>query len=85
MRELQPFAPTTPALTWLPSMDIHEREGYLVVTVEPAPGDGAESDIDERGWELVDRLGLPFHPEASRVATRLVHGSLEVRLRLPET
>jgi hypothetical protein len=69
-------------------MDLHEQDGCLVVTAEPSPLDPAtdetESGITARAWDLLDHLDLPFRPDASRIATRLVHGALEMRIPLPE-
>jgi hypothetical protein len=81
------FRREMPPLPILPSMDVHEQDGCLVVTAEADPldpdPDETESGITARAWDLLDHLDLPFQPDASRIATRLVHGSLELRIPLP--
>lgn len=87
--ELRPPAmPPLLPLPGLPSMDVHEHDGCLVVTAEPTPldplTDETESGITARAWALLDHLDLPFRLDASCIATRLVHGALEMRIPLPE-
>jgi len=79
--------PEMPPWPILPSLDLHEHDGYLIVTAEPTPLDPAEdeteSGITARTWDLLDHLELPFRLDASRIATRLVHGALEMHIPLP--
>ncbi|HEX5760072.1 MAG TPA: hypothetical protein VF121_12855 [Thermoanaerobaculia bacterium] len=76
------------AQPWLPSLDLHEEDGELVLHAElPHPFDeGAELALD--GSDLVvrsdggarGRLPLPFPPQAMRAAALPAGGGFEVRV-----
>ena len=79
---------TNPNCTWLPSFDLHEEDGELILHAELLQPfeEGAELALD--GADLVvrsdggarGRLPLPFPPQAMRAATLPGDRGLEVRV-----
>ncbi len=82
--------------SWLPSFDLHEEDGEMVVHADLDGLAGANLDIALDGDRLVLRangggngahsacLALPFVPRAFRWVSRPEHDGLEVRLRIEE-
>ncbi|MES1240781.1 MAG: hypothetical protein ABUT39_04105 [Acidobacteriota bacterium] len=69
--------------SWLPSFDIHEENGELVLHADL--GEQAEITLD--GGDLIVRTGdergrlpLPFAPGSLRTVSRPGHGDLEIHV-----
>jgi hypothetical protein len=81
MRDLKTTPMNRPA-PWLPSFDVHEADGELVLHA-----DLKEAEISLDGGDLIvrteggkGRLPLPFPPRSLRAVSRPGHGGLEVHV-----
>lgn len=82
MRDLK-TAPLTPSRPWLPSFDVHEANGELIVHADLSE----EAEITLDGGDLIVRTGsgqgrlpLPFAPRCLHAVSRPGHGDLEVHV-----
>lgn len=84
MRDLKTTSLDRPA-PWLPSFDVHEQDGELVLHVDLMGFDEGELALD--GSDLLvqlegekSRLPLPFPPRSLRAVRRPGHKDLEVHV-----
>jgi HSP20 family molecular chaperone IbpA len=96
MPELKTTPPDRRPLPWLPSFDLHEQDGELVLHADLRGFDNESVEISLDGSDLIvqaegeskpdapvwyySRLPLPFAPQALRVVSRPSHEGLEVHI-----
>lgn len=83
---------------WLPSFDVHEENGELVLHADLEGFDSADVEISLDGGDLIvqaddanggdapvcySRLPLPFAPCTWRAVSRSGHEDLEIRIPTP--
>ena len=85
MRDLK-TTPLNRQAPWLPSFDVHEENGELVLHA-----DLGEAEISLDGGDLIvrtedenGRLPLPFPPRSLRAVSRPGHRDLELHIQLRE-
>jgi hypothetical protein len=98
MSELKTNPMNNQPAPWLPSFDIHEENGELVLHADLEGFSSEDVEISLDGDELIvlaegdnghgapvcySRLALPFSPRALRMVSRHGHEDLEIRLPIP--
>lgn len=97
MPELKTTSLHRPA-TWLPSFDLHEEDGELVLHADLGSFNNEDVEISLDGGDLIvqaegearqdapvwyySRLPLPFAPQTLRVVSRPGHEDLEIRINM---
>lgn len=89
MPELNTTSPDYDQVSWLPSFDLHEKNGELVLHAHLRGYDHVEISLD--GGDLILRaegesrgcFHLPFAPHTLRAVRRSGHEDLEVRISMP--
>jgi HSP20 family molecular chaperone IbpA len=88
-----------PATPWLPSFDLHEQDGELIVHADLMGLAAHEVEISLDGVDLIvraesgngrdaaacfGRLPLPFAPQGMRAVSRPGHEGLEIHIEWPQ-
>ena len=89
MPELNTTVLDRPQECWLPSFDVHEEDGELVLHAHLRGYEHVEISLD--GGDLILReegesrgcFHLPFAPHTLRAVSRPGHEDLEVRISMP--